>query len=95
MLLPTTLTAVLVLVVFIVLIVALRKISEVLRSIGGTPVSYLAKLRLGLRAIEAETAHLAPQATKLNQGLAEVAAGLGAVDAHLVGTIAAAQRQGG
>lgn len=95
MLLLTILTAILVLLVFVVLAVGLTKISNELRAIGGTPVSTLAKLRVGLRAIEAETAHLPPQATQLNAGLSAVAAGLKAVDAHLVGTIAAAQRQGG
>lgn len=93
MLLLTTLTSALVLLVFVVLAVALVKISNELRAIGGTPTSFLAKLRLGLRAIERETSHLTPQATQLNQSLSQVAAGLKAVDAHLVGTIAAAQKQ--
>ncbi len=94
MLLLAVLTSVLVLLVFVVLAVALVKISNELAAIGGTPTSFLAKLRLGLRAIERETAHLKPQATQLNQGLGQIAAGLKAVDAYLVGTIAAARKQG-
>ena len=95
MLLLTVLTALLVLVFFGVLAYALAKISSMLESIGGKPTSYLAKLRLGLRAIEKETSHLAPQVTKLNAGLTQVAGGLGSVDKHLVGTIAAVVKQGG
>lgn len=94
MLLMTVLTCALVLLVFVVLAVALIKISAELRIIGGTPNSFLAKLSLGLRAIERETSHLTPQAVLLNQGLTGVAAGLKAIDAHLVGTITAAQKQG-
>lgn len=93
MLLLTYLTAVLVLVTLLVVAIALIKISGVLRSIGGTPTSYLAKLRLGLRAIEQETSHLTPQAVKLNEGLSQVAGGLESVDQHLVGTIEAAVKQ--
>ena len=65
MLLLTLLTAVLVLVFFIILAVALVRISRVLESIGGTPTSFLAKLRFGLRAIEKETSHLNPRCCKL------------------------------
>lgn len=93
MVLLALLTAVLVIVFFLVLAVALVKISGVLRSIGGTPTSFLAKLRLGLRAIEQETSHLAPQVIAVNAGLSQVAGGLGAVDQALVGTINAVQRQ--
>ena len=93
MVLLVSLTAVLVIVFFLVLAVALVKISGVLRSIGGTPTSFLAKLRLGLRAIEQETSHLASQVTAVNTGLSQIAGGLGAVDQSLVGTINAVQRQ--
>lgn len=93
MILLTFLTALLVLVVLLVVAIALIKISGVLRSIGGTPTSYLAKLRLGLRAIEQETSHLTPQVVKLNEGLTQIAGGLEAVDGHLVGTIDAAVKQ--
>ena len=93
MLLMTVLTSALVLLVFVVLAVTLIKISGELRTIGGTPISFLAKLSLGLRAIERETSHLTPQVVLLNQGLSSVAVGLKAVDGHLIGTIAAAQKQ--
>ena len=90
----TVLTALLVLVFFGVLAYALIKISAALESIGGKPTSYLAKLRMGLRAIEKETSHLAPQVTKVNAGLTQIAGGLASVDKHLVGTIDAVTRQG-
>ena len=93
MVLLTLLTAALVIVAFLVVAVALIKISRVLRAIGGTPTSLLAKLRLGLRAIEQETGHLTPQAIRLNEGLSKIAGGLEAVDGHLAGTINAAVRQ--
>ena len=93
MVLLTLLTAVLVLVFFVVLAVALVYISRGLESIGGTPTSFLAKLRLGLRAIEKETSHLTPQVLQVNAGLSQIAAGLGSVDKHLVGAIAAVTRQ--
>lgn len=93
MLLLTLVSAFEVLLVFVVLAYALIKISGLLRDIGGTPTSYLAKLRLGLRAISSETGHLEPQVTKLNASLGQVAEGLQAVDGHLVGTLQAAQRQ--
>lgn len=93
MVLLTVLTAVLVLVFFVVLAVALVHISRALESIGGTPTSFLAKLRLGLRAIEKETSHLTPQVLKINAGLSQIAGGLGSVDKHLVGAIDAVTRQ--
>ena len=93
MLLLTWLTALLVLVFFGVLAYALTKIGAVLRSIGGTPTSWLAKLRLGMRAIEKETSHLGPQVIKINAGLTQIAGGLKSVDKHLVGTIDAVVKQ--
>jgi hypothetical protein len=93
MVLLTLLSSLLVLVFFGVLAYALLKISDVLRSIGGTPTSYLAKLRLGLRAIEKETSHLAPNVVRVNAGLTQIAGGLASVDKHLVGTIEAVGRQ--
>ncbi len=94
MLLLTWLTALLVLIFLAVLAYGLVKISGVLISIGGKPTSYLAKLRMGLRAIEKETSHLAPQVTQVNAGLTQIAGGLASVDKHLVATIAAVTRQG-
>ncbi len=93
MVLLTLLTAVLVLVFFVVLAVALVHISRALESVGGTPTSFLAKLRLGLRAIEKETSHLTPQVLQVNAGLSQIAGGLVLVDQHLVGAIKAVTRQ--
>jgi len=93
MVLLAWLSAALVILVFVVLAFGLIKISNTLRAIGGTPTSYLAKLRFGLRAIETETGHLAPQVTVLNRGLGQVAENLGEVDRHLGGTLEAVKRQ--
>ncbi|MEW5834443.1 MAG: hypothetical protein ACOZJZ_23275 [Pseudomonadota bacterium] len=93
MLLLPLLTALLVLLFFGVLAYALVKISATLESIGGRPTSYLAKLRLGLRAIEKETSHLAPNVLAINAGLKQIAGGLASVDKRLVGTIDAVMKQ--
>lgn len=69
-----------------VLVRFLHRIVADLESIGGAPDSYLAKIRFGVRAIERETSHLAPQVTQLNQGLTTLADKLGVVDGHL-GTV--------
>ncbi len=69
------------------------RITLLLEKIGGNGDSYLAKLRLGLRAIETETGHLPTEVTKLNAGLTAVAGGLHAVDEHLVKTIDAVVKQ--
>ena len=89
-------TALVVVLFFGALAVYLVMIVRVLEAIGGTPTSYLAKLRLGLRAIEGETAHLPVQVTQLNQGLTAVASGLQMVENHFTGTIdAVVQQKGG
>lgn len=54
-----------------------------LEAIGGSASSYLAKIRFGLRAIEKETSHLAPEVTALNEGLRSLDEGLRAVEAEL------------
>ena len=89
----TLLSAALVLVFFVVLAYALMKISVALERVGGKPTSYLAKLRVGLRAIEKETSHLGPNVIQVNAGLSQIAGGLVSVDKHLVGTIAAVVKQ--
>lgn len=76
-----------------VLIKYLREISETLMRIGGDGQSFLAKLRLGLRAIETETGAIPTEVTKLNQTLSDTGSGLKIVDQHLVGTIAAVLKQ--
>lgn len=58
-------------------------IGRELDEIGGSPSSYLAKIRFGLRAIETETGHLAPEVTKLNAGLGSLDSGLRAVETEL------------
>ena len=87
------LTILAVLLLVFVLVKYLRGIIRVLDSIGGNGKSYLAKLRLGLRAIETETGHLPVQVTKLNGTLSSTAGGLKAVDGHLVGSIEAVLKQ--
>jgi hypothetical protein len=85
---------------FVALALFLRAIDRVLEDIGGpatrftAPVNYLAKIRLGVRAIEQQTAALAPYVTRLNAGLAAIRDGLKAIDANLAGVIAAVSRQG-
>ena len=89
----TCLSGIVALIFFGVLGVYLYQIGNVLDAIGGAPDSYLAKLRLGLRAIETETGHLPVQVTKLNQNLGAIGQGLETVDDHLVQTIEAVVRQ--
>lgn len=79
------LTSVIVLLFFLVIAEALLRIVPLLESIGGNGDSYLAKLRLGLRAIERETAHLPAAAPGINDGLDKIAGGLMAVDSTLGG----------
>lgn len=91
LLMVITILAVLLLVY--VLVHYLRAIIKLLTSIGGSGSSYLAKLRLGLRAIETETGHLPTQVTKLNGGLTEVASGLKVVNEEFEASINAALKQ--
>ncbi len=76
-------TAVAVLGFFLVIAFALLRIDPVLEAIGGEGDSYLAKLRLGLRAIERETSHLPVAVPRINAGLGDLAGGLTAVEATL------------
>ena len=78
---------------FAVLAGYLYIIGKSLDAIGGSPDSYLAKLRLGLRAIEQETGHIPTMVTQLNQNLSATADGLQVVDGHLVKTIEAVLKQ--
>ena len=82
--LATCLAAVLLLAV---IAVNLWRIIKQLESIGGTPISWLAKIRFGLRAIETETAQIAPQVTTLNSGLAAVDSGLRQVERDLASAV--------
>ena len=63
------LTIILVLILVFALIIIVTQIRKLLVSIGGDGKSFLAKLRLGLRAIETETGHLPTQVIKLNNAL--------------------------
>lgn len=45
------------------------RISGHLDRIGGSPTSYLAKIRMGVRAIEQETGLIGPEVARLNQTL--------------------------
>lgn len=78
---------------FGVLAAYLFMIGKLLDAIGGSPDSYLAKLRLGLRAIEQETSHIPTMVTQLNENLSATAEGLQVVDGHLVKTIDAVLKQ--
>lgn len=77
----------------------LRAIDRTLEQIGGpatrflTPVNYLAKIRLGLRAIERQTDALTPYLTRVNGGLRAIGDGLRVIDTNLAGVIAAVSRQ--
>ena len=84
---------------FLALALFLRVIIRELEDIGGPasrfyrPVNFLSKIRLGVRAIEVETGHLAPQVTALNDTLSKIRNGVKVIDANLAGVIAAVQRQ--
>lgn len=84
---------------FVALALFLRAIDRTLEQIGGpatrffAPVNYLAKIRLGLRAIERQTDALAPYVTRVNGGLGAIRDSLRAIDANLAGVIAAVSRQ--
>lgn len=84
---------------FVALALFLRVIIRQLEDIGGPaarfyrPVNFLSKIRLGVRAIEVETGHLAPQVTALNDTLSKIRDGVKVIDANLAGVIAAVQRQ--
>lgn len=84
---------------FIALAIFLVAIASQLEKIGGeergygVKASYLAKIRVGVRAIESETGMIAPQVTQLNTTLTSVRDGLIAVNGNLGGLIAAVSKQ--
>ena len=84
----TALSCLAVLALLVVVAVYLVRIVRALEGIGGTPTSYLAKIRFGLRAIEMETSHLQPQAAALTAGLRKLDAGLREVERDLGATLA-------
>ena len=78
---------------FIALAVFLVLILNELNPVGGIGTSFLAKIRLGLRAIEVETGHIPKHVTKLNAGLSAVRDGLIVVDGNLAQLSTCIQRQ--
>ena len=84
---------------FVALALFLRAIDGELETIGGpatrfvAPANFLAKIRLGVRAIERQTGALAPQVTRLNDGLSAVRDGLRAIDGNLAMLIASVSKQ--
>ncbi len=83
------LTALEVAILAVALVYFLFRIVTSLERIGGLGGSYLAKIRFGVRAIEKETSHLAPEVGRLNEGLSKLAGQLAAVDQSLVATVSA------
>ena len=85
---------------FVALALFLRAIDGELETIGGpatrfkAPANFLAKIRLGVRAIERQTDALAPQVTRLNGGLSAVRDGLRAIDGNLAMLIASGMGEG-
>jgi len=84
---------------FVALALFVRAIARELEKTGGPatrfvrPVNYLSKIRLGLRAIEVHTGHIAPQVTQLNQTLTSIRDGLRTIDGSLGSAIGHVQRQ--
>jgi hypothetical protein len=84
---------------FVALALFLRAIDGELEAIGGpatrfvAPMNYLAKIRLGVRAIERQTDALAPQVGRLNERLSAIQGGLKAIDGNLGTLIASVSRQ--
>lgn len=91
---PMLATILLSLVFVAALLFFVLRITALVNAIGGRPTSYLAKLRMGLRAIEIETGHLPQLVEGANRELSVVADGLQAVDRHLKATLEAAAKQG-
>ncbi len=63
----------------VALAAALIEIGRALTSVE----KYLAKVTMGLRAIDSQTAPLEGHITRINAGLTAVGQGLGSVDGHL------------
>ena len=80
---------------FVALAVFLMLILRELEPTGVGGGSFLAKIRLGLRAIEIETGHIPTEVTKLNGGLSAIRDALASVDANLGRLAAGIQRQEG
>lgn len=92
MILLVTLTCLAAVLLLVVVAVNLIRINHALEWIGGKPVSWLAKIRFGLRAIETETGQLAPLVTSLNTGLGALDGGLRQVENDLSAAVAALRK---
>ncbi len=73
---------------------ALIQINHQLAAIGGTPESFLAKLRLGLRAIEKQTSHLQPLLEQTNSVLVSIKGGLPVLAGNLTPKSATGEKNG-
>ena len=93
MVLLTVISVVAVSALFIALALFLVLILGELEPTGKTGVSFLAKIRMGLRAIEIETGNIPREVTKLNAGLSAVRDGLVVVDGNLGRLATAAVKQ--
>jgi len=92
MVLLVTLTCLAAVLLLVVVAVNLVRIIHALEWIGGTTVSWLAKIRWGLRAIETETGLLAPLVTNLNTGLGALDGGLRQVESDLSAAVGALRK---
>jgi len=92
MALLVTLTCLAAVLLLVVVAANLVRIIHALEWIGGTPVSWLAKIRFGLRAIETQTGLLAPLVTNLNTGLGALDGGLRQVENDLSAAVAALRK---
>ena len=92
MILLVTLTCLAAVLLLVVVAVNLVRIIHALEWIGGTPISWLAKIRFGLRAIETQTGLLAPLVTNLNTGLGALDGGLRQVENDLSAAVTALQK---
>ena len=92
MVLLVTLTCLAAVLLLVVVAVNLVRINHALDWIGGTPISWLAKIRWGLRAIETQTGLLAPLVTNLNTGLGALDGGLRQVENDLSAAVAALRK---
>ena len=80
---------------FIALAIFLVLILRHLTPTGGHGTSFLAKIRLGLRAIEMETGNIPVEVTRLNGGLTAIRDGLTIVDGNLARMASAIAKQEG
>ena len=92
MILLVTLTCLAAVLLLVVVAVNLIRIIHALEWIGGTPISWLAKIRFGLRAIETQTGLLAPLVTNLNTGLGALDGGLRQVENDLSAAVTALRK---